>query len=126
MAETRRAEIDRQWQDAFKLRVGLAGVVRWDIDFRETRTTAALTNLAHLMPEGWWRRPNVLSVMGGCMGPALHAGKLRLAGTVPNGQRCQGRPMRVWDVKTSSATIDGNSAGIPKPLAKQLNLADFW
>lgn len=126
VSATHLTEVTARWEGPFKLTVGVPGVVRWDLEFKETRTTATLTTLAHLMPGGWWRWPTVLAAMGRFMGPALQAGKLRLAGTTPNGQKFQARPLCVWQVKTSQATIDGGSAGMPHPLPKQAHLADFW
>ncbi|AIY00432.1 hypothetical protein ART_0833 [Arthrobacter sp. PAMC 25486] len=126
ISETLLVKVESHWGGPFELTVGVSGVVRWDLEFQETRTTTALTTVARRLPEGWWQRPRVLSGMGGFMGPALHAGKMRLAGTVPNGQSFQARPLRVWAVKTSHATIDGVTAGWPHMLPKQLHLADFW
>lgn len=126
LAGTRLAEVPFRWEGPFKLSVGVPGVVRWDLEFRETRTTAALTSLAHLMPDPWRHSPKVLAAMGRFMGPALQAGKLRLTGTVPNGQQYQAQPLSVWMVKNSHATIDGDSAGAPQPLPEQAHLADFW
>lgn len=125
VAGTRLAPVESRWGGPAALTVGVPGVVRWDLAFKETRTTAALTTAARLLPEGFWGRPAVLAGMGRFMGPALHAGRLRLAGTVPNGQTYQARPMRVWAVMASHAVIDGAAAGQPQPLPVQLHLGDF-
>ncbi len=126
VAETRLTPVESRWEGPNALTVGVPGVVRWSLELKETRTTAALTAAAGLLPAGLWGRPTVLAGMGRFMGPALHAGRLRLAGTVPNGQSYQARPLRVWAVADSRAAIDGESAGQPAPLAGQLRLADFW
>ncbi|MBP2414705.1 hypothetical protein JOF48_003504 [Arthrobacter stackebrandtii] len=126
LAGTALTPVERHWEGPFALTVGVPGVVRWSLELKETRSTAALTTAAGLLPEGFWGRPAVLAGMGRFMGPALHAGTLRLAGTVPNGQTYQARPMRVWVVKASHAVIDGTDAGAPKPLPQQLHLGDFW
>jgi len=126
VAGTRLTPVESRWEGPNALTVVVPGVVRWSLELKETRTTAALTSAANFLPEWLWTREAVLAGMGRFMGPALHAGRLRLAGTVPNGQSYQARPLRVWAVRDSRAVIDGESAGQPAPLAEQLHLADFW
>jgi hypothetical protein len=45
--------------------------------------------------------------MGAVAGPMMRAGKVRLAGRAPNGQRFIANPLLVWLVADSKATLDG-------------------
>jgi hypothetical protein len=60
------------------------------------------------------------------MNPLLRSGRMRLAGRVPNGQTFRIRPLRVWSVADSSATVFGRDAGRPRRLPRQEHLADMW
>jgi hypothetical protein len=59
-------------------------------------------------------------------GVALGAGKLRLTGRAPNGQRFIANPLSTWTVPSAKATIDGRSLGAVVPLREQSKLGDFW
>ena len=79
-----------------------------------------------LLPDVAWRANAVLAVMGRVAGPLLRAGRLRLAGRVPNGQWFQLAPRRMWAVADTAATLRGVPLGRPGPLATQAHLADTW
>lgn len=67
-----------------------------------------------------------VNAMAAMMGPALGAGRMKLAGIVPNGQSFQARPLRIWVVTRSRAAIGGKDAGTLRPLPGQARLGDFW
>lgn len=126
LQETRQSTVTAQWTSPWELTVNVPGVVRWELEMKASWKTAAATAVARHMPPGLWRRDSALHAMGRLMGPALGAGKLSFAGRVPNGQSFQARPLRVWSVGTSRATVGGVDVGPPQPLAVQAHLADFW
>jgi hypothetical protein len=59
-------------------------------------------------------------------GPLLQSGKIRLAGTTPNGQHFQANPHVCWMVDNSRARIMDHDAGRMGPLEQQARLGDFW
>lgn len=118
--------VSGHFNDPFTLEVVVPGVLEWRIGLESTRAAGTLSAMASMMPAAAWRNDRLLGAMGRVMGPALHAGKLGMAGLVPNGQRFRARPLRVWTVGTAEAVIDGQDAGAPQPLATQEHLADFW
>jgi hypothetical protein len=59
-------------------------------------------------------------------GLLLRAGRVRLQGTVPNGQHFQAGPRLVWAVANSTALVGGHDIGPPGPLPHQDRLGDFW
>lgn len=126
LAEARTGPVDAEWTGPGSLSVSVPGVVRWELELGTTWATAAATAMALRFPSALWRRDGVVNAMGRMMGPALGAGRLAFAGLVPNGQRFQAKPLRVWAVTNSRATIDGEDAGTPQALPVQDHLADFW
>jgi len=113
------------WDGPSAAIIRVPGVLNWRIELATSQATNAISALARLMP-GWaWRDERVLRGMGLMVRPLLRAGRLRFSGVVPNGQSFQARPLRVWAVRTASATIDGNDAGTPAPLPEQERLGDF-
>jgi hypothetical protein len=59
-------------------------------------------------------------------GVALAAGKLRLTGRAPNGQRFIANPLLTWTVPSAKAIINGRNLGAVEPLREQPRLDDFW
>ena len=53
------------------------------------------------------------------------AGQVRLAGTMPNGQRFRIAPKRMWAVSASRAVLFGRDLGAVAPLPRQARLGDF-
>jgi hypothetical protein len=78
------------------------------------------------MPDTLWKNPTVLAAMAPVAGVALGAGKLRLTGRAPNGQRFIANPRLTWTVPSAKATIDGRNLGAVVPLREQPKLGDFW
>jgi hypothetical protein len=96
------------------------------IDLRSTPATRVAGKTARLIPAPLWQSDAFLAVMGAMMGPMLRAGRMRLAGRVPNGQTYRMRPLRVWSLADSAATVFGRDAGRPRELPQQEHLADLW
>jgi hypothetical protein len=82
--------------------------------------------LGSAVPDGMWRRPMFLAGMGALAGPMLRAGRVRLAGWTPNGQRFMANPLMVWLISESKASLDGTDLGEVGPSRTQGRLADFW
>lgn len=108
----------------FSVITGAAGF-HWTVRATSTPATRLLTVLARRMPDAWWRSDRALGVLGGLAGPLLGAGTLRLHGRVPNGQRFQAGPRRVWAVDGSAAVVNGVELGSPGPHRRQARLGDF-
>lgn len=120
------ANVTGSWTGPASLAITVPGVLQWRLELKSTPATAALSTVARTMPAAVWRSEKLLGAMGRMMGPLLRSGKMGLAGRVPNGQYFRARPLRVWMVGASAATIDGEDAGNPRPLPVQEHLADFW
>ncbi|MFL6088670.1 MAG: hypothetical protein ACJ71Z_00835 [Aeromicrobium sp.] len=118
--------IDVTWLDDFQLRVYIDDALDWTIEARPTMATRLMTAMGRRMPPAAWTNQVVLDVMGRMAGPMLGAGKMRLAGGLPNGQTFSAAPQRIWGVTASSAIVEGRDAGPIGPLPKQDHLADFW
>src|SRR5699024_3344850 len=71
------------------------------------------------------RAPWLLRAMGVAARPVLGIGRIRLHGTMPNGQTFGAVPRRVWRIETASARLGGQDLGPPGPLRTQDHLADF-
>lgn len=126
LSETKYSPVSAEWTGPCQLTVKVPGVVHWEFEMKATVSTAAVTAMARRMPPSLWRNDRVLGAMGTLMGPVLGTGKLSFAGRVPNGQSFQAKPLRVWAVASSRASIGGVDAGVPRPLPQQDRLADFW
>jgi hypothetical protein len=64
-------------------------------------------------------------VVGRVAQTLLDAGQVRLAGTMPNGQRFRIAPKRMWAVRASRAVLIGRDLGAVAPLPRQARLGDF-
>jgi hypothetical protein len=118
--------IETQWDGPRNFRVVAPGRIEWQIDLSSTLATRAMNLIGSLMPDTLWRSQTVLTAIAPVAGVTLGAGKLRLTGRVPNGQRFFANPLWTWAVPGAKATIDGRNLGAVAPLRKQPNLGDFW
>ena len=118
--------IETQWDGPRHFRIVAPGRIEWQIDLSSTLATRAMNLIGSLMPDTLWRSPTVLAAMAPVAGVALGAGKLRLTGRAPNGQRFIANPLSTWTVPSAKATIDGRNVGAVAPLREQPNLGDFW
>ncbi|GAB3268505.1 hypothetical protein [Arthrobacter pigmenti] len=113
------------WDSPNQARIQVPGIVDWWLKLGTSPTTRAVSAVAPCMPEFLWRNEIVLRAMGMAMGPVLRAGSMNFTGQVPNGQTFQAKPLKVWTIVDSKATIDSKPAGTPLPLPEQERLADF-
>ena len=118
--------IETQWDGPQRLRIVAPGRIEWQLDLSSTLATRAMNLLGSLMPDTLWKNPTVLAAMAPVAGIALGAGKLRLTGRAPNGQRFIANPLSTWTVPSAEATIDGRNLGAVAPLREQPKLGDFW
>jgi hypothetical protein len=84
-----------------------------------------MTAVGTRLPAAAWRSGAVLAMMSRAAGPTLGIGTVRLAGTVPNGQRFRIGPKRLWAIADSTAVVAGEDLGPVGPLTEQGRLADF-
>jgi len=63
--------------------------------------------------------PPVLAAMSRAAGLVLRAGRVRLTGLVPNGQRFVANPLNIWVARESSARLQGADLGVMGPAPEQ-------
>jgi hypothetical protein len=63
--------------------------------------------------------------MSSVAGPALRAGRVRLTGLAPNGQRFTANPLIMWVATDSKAKVGGVDLGDMGPAPEQAHLRDF-
>jgi hypothetical protein len=118
--------IELRWPGPNRMEMAIPSVgFRWTIEVASTGATRVMTALGSVMPDSLWRSPIVLGAMARIAGPMLGAGRLQLAGVVPNGQRFVVNPMRIWSIRSSVAVLAGEDLGAPGALAEQVRLGDF-
>ncbi|WP_045732893.1 hypothetical protein [Pseudarthrobacter chlorophenolicus] len=98
----------------------------WHLELASTPITRAMTLVMSALPAHLLENTAFLKSMSTAAGPMLGAGRLGLAGDVPNGQGFRAKPRRMWFISRSSATIGGEDLGSPHPLTRQTRLGDFW
>lgn len=119
------APIRVEWLGPARFVVLVEEAVTWEVTLAETVASRLLNTAARLLPEGWWRKRLMLSVMGTAPRLALGTGRMNLTGHTPNGHVFVANPRQVWLVKSSRAFIRGMDAGPLGPLAEQARLGDF-
>ena len=120
------ADISIAWTGSSRLVVDVQGVLQWNIEVRRTPATALMTGVGRLMPRAMWDNAAVLALMGRAAAPVLRVGRIRLGGTVPNGQWFKANPRLIWRIADSTAVINGVDLGPIGPLREQARLGDFW
>jgi hypothetical protein len=127
LAGARQAAIELEWTGPSTLRLAVPDEqLEWTTTFRPSAVTTVLNGVGSVLPERWWRADRVLSMLGPVAGAALRAGRVSLAGAVPNGQHFKANPLKVWLVAEATASLDGEDLGPPGPLVEQARLGDFW
>ncbi|MGN6742999.1 MAG: hypothetical protein ACTHJL_06840 [Amnibacterium sp.] len=120
-----RTPVALDWTGDRRLEV-TAGPIRWTLRLAITPATALMSAMSRLTPPSWWEADGVLAVMGRMAGPMLGAGRIRLTGTVPNGQWFRAAPRAVFAIRSACATLDGADLGPLGPLPVQTRLGGFW
>jgi hypothetical protein len=95
------------------------------VELESTPMTRLFSTVGSLLPLRAWRARPVLAVMSRVAGPALRAGRVRLAGVAPNGQRFVANPLTIWVAGGGRARIGGVDLGEPGPAPEQAQLHDF-
>jgi hypothetical protein len=117
--------IDVTWTGDYSLVIDIPEVLHWSVELKNTRESQLLSNIGMRLPDRVWTDRHALAVIGRVAGAALHAGRVRLTGTLPNGQRFRVAPKQVWMVSDSRATLRGRDLGPVGPLPVQARLGDF-
>jgi hypothetical protein len=98
----------------------------WRLTLKETSATRLMNAMGGVLPDALWRQEAVLKPMGKAASLVLRAGRLGLAGQVPNRQRFIANPMRIWAIQSSTARMGDQDFGEVGPLPVQTRLGDFW
>ncbi len=117
--------VDLAWVTPWSLYVGIPGLLEWYIDLRSTFPTRLMSAVGERLPARAWTNPAALGVLGRVAGPALRAGRVRLSGIAPNGQRFMIAPARLRAVAHSRAVLREADLGPVGPLRRQAHLAGF-
>jgi hypothetical protein len=118
-------DIDVAWVTPWSLFVGISGLLEWRIDLRATPSTRLMSAIGGRLPARAWTSPSALAALGRAATGLLGAGRVRLAGAAPNGQRFMIAPRLVWAVARSRAALRGVDLGPLGALHEQARLADF-
>lgn len=118
-------DIDVDWISPWSLVVEIPGLLEWQVDMSTTPSTRLLSSIGRRLPEWAWTNRAILAAMSRAAGLLLGAGRLRLAGTAPNGQRFMVAPRKLWAVTRSQAALRGQDLGPIGPLNRQARLGDF-
>jgi hypothetical protein len=94
--------IGLDWTGPRTLRVR-AGDLDWTVEIGSTPVTRLFNGLGAALPDRAWRSAWVLALMSRVAGTALRAGRVRLTGLAPNGQRFVANPRIMWVVHRSYA-----------------------
>lgn len=119
-------DIDVAWVTPWSLYVRIAGLLEWHLDLGTSVSTRLMSGIAPRVPEWAWTNRLALGVLGRVAGPLMGAGRVRLSGRAPNGQRFMIAPTRFWAVTDSRAVWRTDDLGPVAPLRRQARLADFW
>ncbi len=114
------------WTSAWEIDVRIDDLLTWRIELGRTPATRLMTWMGGAMPDAAWNSESVLASMGPMAGAFLRAGRIRLRGATPNGQRFKAAPLQVWRVTGGGASLDGEHLGELEPLRTQTRLGDFW
>lgn len=119
-------DIDVAWVSPWSLYVGIEGLLEWHLDLGTAASTRLISGIASRLPERTWTNRAALRALSRVAGPMLGAGRVRLSGRAPNGQRFMIAPKRFWAVTRSRAVWRGEGLGPVEPLGTQARLGDFW
>jgi hypothetical protein len=98
----------------------------WTVEVGSTPVTRLFNAVGGVLPARAWRSRPVLDAMSRVAGAALRAGRVRLSGTAPNGQRFVANLLTMWVATASRATVGGSDLGEMGPAPAQARLGDFY
>ena len=125
--ESRSTQIMLSWESDDRLHVQTSdGLVDWSVTLGSSPVTRMMNGMGALMPPAAWKSRRILELMGRMATATLGVGRLSLVGTSSSGYPFLANPWHIWRVVDSSATIGGESVGVPAPLPEQTRLGDFW
>ena len=126
--ETGVREIEISWTSPrdFTLSIEEDPALEWHLSLGQTPATRLINAVVGVLPDALWRKEAVLKAMGKAAGLMLRAGRLPLAGQVPNGQRFVLNPKHLCMIQSSTARMAKQDLGSVGPLAVQTRLGDFW
>jgi hypothetical protein len=121
-------EIRIEWDGPRRFTVHVDGdyPIQWEVSLGSGAGSRAMNMAAEWIPERWWRNRRLLDAFGKAGGLLMGSGRIKLTGTVPNGQRFTSNPKITWPVASSRASICGRQLGPTGPLPVQAHLADVW
>jgi hypothetical protein len=126
VADVREGPVDIVWTGPRSFAISAdGGALTWTVELASTPVTSALNRVADLLPDRAWHSPAVLAAMSRSAGLALSAGRLRLTGLAPNGQRFVANPLQMWIARDSAATLHGRDLGAMGRVCDQAQLRDF-
>lgn len=100
--------------------------LNWRLSLAKTPVMRLMNAMGTIMPDALWRQEAVLKLMGKAASLVLRAGRLELAGQVPNRQRFIANPLLLWEIQFSTARMGEQDLGEVSPLPVQTRLGDFW
>jgi hypothetical protein len=121
-------KIDINWKNPNEFSVEIEGdyPVQWDVSLKLDTMARMMNTAAGLIPDRWWRKRALLSIVGKTGSILLGGGRFNLTGNVPNGQQFLSNPKTVWMVDSSRAVICNRNLGPVGPLPEQVRLEDIW
>lgn len=119
------AEIHTDWTADDRLTLEIHGTLKIDMRLDQTPVTRLMNAAGSILPEAVWQNERAMNAMGSIASRLLGAGKLRLAGHVPNGQDFIANPRLIWTIPEATATLRGEDLGEPAPVEPQAWLEDF-
>lgn len=127
LAEAKQCEIDVRWTGPHEFSVSMPSeAFDWQVSLAGTPVTSLMNGVSRMVPGPFWKQAWFLGAMGAVASVMLRAGRLGLAGRVPNEQRFVANPHLIWFIPSSRAAVGGRDLGAPGPLAEQTRLGDFW
>jgi hypothetical protein len=122
--EVREEAVAIKWTGprSFEVRTG---DLSWSMELGSTVATRLMSAVGSNLPARAWRSPRVLGAMSRVAGPALRAGRVRLEGRAPNGQRFRATPLKVWAATRATGSAGGEDFGEPGAAVEQAYLRDF-
>ena len=124
--DTHQTAISLSWSEPFRFTIECENPsLRWEITVAATPRTRALGALARSVPHKLLAYDSILRLLGPIAGTSLGAGRLTLAGKMPNRQQFRLIPAYVWRVTASGAQLRGTDLGEPAALPVQATIGDF-